>query len=244
MGGASPATRASSGHRLRAVSAGRGTRRSSREPLRDGGGVSGEPVGGRTWLRGAEVGGCGASGAVLRVGPGRAGGRRGAERGRPPRPGREDRCRARGERGGAGGARRGWGAGPGGGRGLGPICGAAGPGCGQRRGPKGDADQLHGAAQGHRAVPGGAARGAGGGRACEVGVSVCSAARGSGHAELGPLRRPAGGSQRLVLQPARRGHPSVPASSTARVSQDACPRAAATEVSLAAPRKQRRPLLP
>lgn len=67
---------------------------------------------------------------------------------------------------------------------------------------------------------------------------------GAGHAELGPLRRPAGGSQRLVLQPARRGHPSVPASSTARVSQDACPRAAAAEVSLAAPRKQRRPLLP
>ncbi|XP_017910241.1 PREDICTED: negative elongation factor B [Capra hircus] len=66
-GGASPATRASPGPRLRAVSAGRGTRRSSREPLRDVGGVSGEPVGGRTWLRGAEVGGCRASGAALRA---------------------------------------------------------------------------------------------------------------------------------------------------------------------------------
>lgn len=32
---------------------------------------------------------------------------------------------------------------------------------------------------------------------------------GAGHAELRPLRRPAGGSQRLLLQPARRGHPSA-----------------------------------
>uniref|UniRef100_A0A8C0S728 Negative elongation factor complex member B n=1 Tax=Canis lupus familiaris TaxID=9615 RepID=A0A8C0S728_CANLF len=123
-------------------------------------------------LRQTEVGGCGAGGAAPRAGPGRAGGCRGAGLGWPPRPERADSWGVCGGRGGTGGARRGWGAEPGGGRGLGHVRGAAGPGRGQRRGPEGDADQLHRAAQGHRAVPGGApslllpAGGAGGSAPC------------------------------------------------------------------------------
>lgn len=50
------------------------------------------------------------------------------------------------------------GSGPGGARPGRHVCGAAGAGGGQRRGPEGDADQLHGAAEGHRAVPGEAGR--------------------------------------------------------------------------------------
>lgn len=51
------------------------------------------------------------------------------------------------------------GAGPAGlGQAASHVRGTAGAGGGQRRGPEGDADQLHGAAEGHRTVPGGAGR--------------------------------------------------------------------------------------
>lgn len=208
-GGASPATRASPGPRLRAVSAGRGTRRSSREPLRDVGGVSGEPVGGRTWLRGAEVGGCRASGAALRAdlaelegaGERSAGGPRGP--GERTAAGPVASAAAPGERGGDGAPGR-----------VGTGASALFAGLQDLGVANGEdlKETLTNCTEPLKAIEQfqvGLREGPGAGARVKRAYPSAPRPRGAGHAELGPLRRPAGGSQRLLLQPARRRHPSV-----------------------------------